>query len=259
MNDRPAADRAADAFRHSPEWYDRAVNWTKRFERELPVLTEVMGPPGAGGVIDAGCGPGRQACALAQRGYRVVGIDSSVEMIELARRHAADVANCSFETVPFAGMSRTLGGGFDAVYCIGNSLAAAQSAEAGREAVAQFAACLRPGGVLFLQVLNFPPMRAQLPCVRGPNPVTVDGVEYVRFRQFHFLAESVEVTSVTMWHEGGWQMHAGGGVLYPVTPDELDAWFAGAGLKIETRWADYTRKPFDPALPTDLIITARRV
>ena len=253
-----ATDKPTGVFCRSPEWYDRAINWTKRFERELPVLTEVLGPPGTGGVIDAGRGPGRQACALAQRGYRVVGIDSSAEMIELACRHAKEIPGCRFEAIPFAQMTSVLGGGFDAVYCIGNSLAAAQTAEAGREAINQFAACLRSGGVLFVQILNFPPMREQLPCVRGPSTVTMDGVEYVRYRHYHFCPESVEVTSVTMWQQDGWQMHAGGGLLYPITPAELDSWCAAADLKVEDRRADYAGGPFDPTRPTDLIITARR-
>ena len=255
----PTANKPPSAFCRSPEWYDRAINWSKRLKREVPVLAEVLGPPGKGGVIDAGCGPGRQACALAERGYRVVGIDNSAEMIELARRRAQDITDCRFEAVPFAEMAATLGGGFDGVYCIGNSLAAAETAEAGREAVAQFGKCLRPGGVLLAQVLNFPPMREQLPCVRGPSSVTVDGVEYVRCRHYHFLTDTVQVTSVTMWQENGWQMHAGGGMLYPLTPEELDAWCRAARLEIETRWADYAGTPFDPVEPTDLIIKARRV
>lgn len=50
-------------------------------------------------VLDAGCGSGRYAVALAQRGARVTGIDIAPAMLELARARAeaAGVADrCSF-------------------------------------------------------------------------------------------------------------------------------------------------------------------
>lgn len=42
-------------------------------------------------VLDAGCGTGRVAIELARRGYRTIGIDADLEMIETARRKAPDL------------------------------------------------------------------------------------------------------------------------------------------------------------------------
>jgi SAM-dependent methyltransferase len=44
-------------------------------------------PPGSR-LLDIGCGPGQEAVTLARRGYRVVGIDSALPMVELARKRA---------------------------------------------------------------------------------------------------------------------------------------------------------------------------
>jgi SAM-dependent methyltransferase len=40
---------------------------------------------GAGHIVDLGCGTGLLACELAQRGYRVTGIDPSPQMLQIAR------------------------------------------------------------------------------------------------------------------------------------------------------------------------------
>nr|WP_272954879.1 class I SAM-dependent methyltransferase [Kribbella shirazensis] len=53
------------------------------------MLTQLVPP--AGPVLDVGCGPGRTTALLAARGLRVVGIDLSPGMIEVARRDHPDL------------------------------------------------------------------------------------------------------------------------------------------------------------------------
>jgi SAM-dependent methyltransferase len=43
-------------------------------------------------ILDAGCGPGRDALAFAERGYEVVAFDASEEMVRLARTRVGDRA-----------------------------------------------------------------------------------------------------------------------------------------------------------------------
>jgi SAM-dependent methyltransferase len=45
--------------------------------------------PAGGGVLDVGCGPGRLAVALAERGLAVTGLDLDPAMVERARSNAA--------------------------------------------------------------------------------------------------------------------------------------------------------------------------
>jgi hypothetical protein len=56
--------------------------WLARHEDLLP-------PPAAGPVLDLACGSGRAAVWLAERGYRVTGIDWQTEALELGARLAA--------------------------------------------------------------------------------------------------------------------------------------------------------------------------
>jgi 2-polyprenyl-3-methyl-5-hydroxy-6-metoxy-1,4-benzoquinol methylase len=244
----------------SAEWYDRSIDWSARVAREIPVLIDIFGPPGGGGILDAGCGTGHQACALARSGYRVVAADISNEMLEVARRHAvATGADVKFICSPYAAFHETLGGGFDGVYCLANSLAAAGTRDAVAQAVRHFAACLRFGARMFVQILNFDAMRNEIPCIRGPRVTNVDGCEYVSLRQFHFVEDGCQVTNMTIWRQSGWRYHAQGRTLYPITRDELRVWCRDCGLRIDAEWGSYAREPFDIARSADLILTATRI
>jgi SAM-dependent methyltransferase len=77
-----------------------------RFERApvqsnpemLGRLIQAADLPCGGIVLDAGCGPGLVSETLLRAGYRVVGVDLSVEMIDRARKRCADFgARVSFE------------------------------------------------------------------------------------------------------------------------------------------------------------------
>ncbi len=253
---------ASDDIFASADWYDRSINWTARLNRELPVLVEIFGPPGEGGLVDAGCGTGRQVIALAEKGYGTIGVDSSEEMLILARRlceAAAARTPPSFVHARYDQMFERVGGGHDGVFCVGNSLAASGTRDAVHRAVASFGRCLREGGRLFLQVLNFAVMRQADPCVRGPRVAIVDGREYVSFRHFHFAGDQVQVSHVTLWRDDTWRKHVRSGRLFPVVLSDLSAACETADLRIDAVWGSYARESFDVGQSADLILVATRL
>ena len=259
MSDTQKDNRDADTLFTSAKWYDRSINWAARLKREIPVLINVFGPPGEGGILDAGCGTGHQARALVEGGYRVVGADASEEMLELARGFTDTTSTqVQFIHSTYATLYEKGGGGFDGLYCIGNSLAAAGTADEAMQAVRQCATCLRTGGRLFIQILNFPLMRLDTPCVRGPRITNVDSTEYVSVRHFVFKEDWVEVTNVTLWKEDGWQCRSHAGRLYPITPEELRQWCHRYGIHVDDMWGSYTREPFDVTCSNDLILVGTR-
>ena len=91
------------------------MNWEGRLAHELPFFLELFEAKGVQRVLDAACGTGRHAIALAGQGYRVRGADVSTAMIDHARQNAASQGvDVEFAVAGF-GQLATLGGGFDAL------------------------------------------------------------------------------------------------------------------------------------------------
>jgi SAM-dependent methyltransferase len=242
----------------SPREYDGSINWEARLKREIPVFRKLFGPPGEYALLDAACGTGRQAVTLARRGYRVVALDKSPEMIAFARaRPGADSARLEWHTASFAQLARRCPGPFAGIYCIGNSLCAAGSAAAVQKALHNFAAVLQPSGRLFIQVLNYPLMRRTVPCVKGPVHFFLDGVEHVRVRMFDFARTRARVTNITLRRDRKWSFQAIRGRIFVFTPGQVQQWCRQAGLRIEKLWGSYAGEKFDPDKSTDLIVIAR--
>ncbi|MDD9369615.1 MAG: methyltransferase domain-containing protein [Acidimicrobiales bacterium] len=76
----PVADHLGDAYLR--------YSFTKGTGQEVEFLVDVLGLAPGMRVLDVGCGPGRHARALAERGFEVVGVDISQRFVDLAARDA---------------------------------------------------------------------------------------------------------------------------------------------------------------------------
>src|SRR5512133_3441878 len=68
-------------------WYR---DWDAELEREGLNLRRFLRDQGVQTVLDASCGPGTQAIALARLGYTVTAADPSAGLLARARQNAAD-------------------------------------------------------------------------------------------------------------------------------------------------------------------------
>jgi SAM-dependent methyltransferase len=247
--------------------YDRFVDWEGRLAAELPFIERVVGRVGGRSVLDAACGTGMHAIALAQRGYEVVGTDASEGMIERARANAAAVGvKVRFEVAGFGELARRFvapgrrGGGeagaFDAVLCLGNSLPHVLTPEALHATLVDFAACLRPGGVLLIQNLNYDRILSRRERWMDPQARREGDREWLFLRFYDFDPDGLLTFNVVRLRRSGgpWEQQVMSTRIWPQRQAELVDALRAAGFTEITCWGDMQGMPFDPEGSPNLVV-----
>ena len=163
--------------------FDTMTDWEARLQAEGPFLRQVLDAGKARLILDAACGSGGHALALARWGYRVAGADASPGMIALARaKAAAEDLDARFVVANLTDLSLVFADPYDAVLCLGNSLPHLLSQEALVAALRGMAAVLRPGGVLVLQNLNYDLRWRTRPRFFAAQGGVLDGVDVLVWR-----------------------------------------------------------------------------
>lgn len=243
--------------------YDRFVEWRGRLAYELPFIEEQLAAAGARRVLDAACGTGMHAIALAEQDYCVTGADMSVGMIERARSNAAAAGlEIPFIVAGFGELAEQVGGDFDALLCLGNSLPHVLTMEELGDTLADFAAVLRPGGLLFVQNRNFDAvMGGGENRWMGPQAHREDGREWLFVRFYDFNPDGTitfNVLTLRRDDEGDWAQRAEATLLRPWLQVELEKMVTAAGFGALTSYGDMTGAPFDLEKSGNLIVTATR-
>lgn len=148
MISRPASaehyDR--DAARHAGR-YSKA-----RFEEVHAGILDFL-PPMPGDILDVGAGIGRDAAALAGRGYRVTAVEPSRALRRQGQaRYGEETIEWIEDCLPRLGSLRAAGRRFDFILCSAVLMHVAPGELA--ESFTAFADLLRPNGLLALSVRN---------------------------------------------------------------------------------------------------------
>jgi glycine/sarcosine N-methyltransferase len=241
------------------ESYDVMVSWGERLKREEPFFRWVFDEVGARRLLDVGTATGGHAIHFAGMGLEVVAVDPSAEMVRIARERSASVPGVRFLEAGFGQLQERVGGEFDVVTCLGNTLPHAVTREELDRALSDMAAMLRPGGVLVVQQLNYDRIMAEQRRFLGVSSGTRDGTEHLFFRFYDFDDVRLTFNVVTLKRgPEGWGFQVGSTPLRAIRQGELAEALAGAGFGWVQWYASYDRGAFDPASSNDLVLVAER-
>ncbi len=146
-----------DAMANDYDWLFSDHDIREGVAINLPAAARLLSnlAPGSS-VLDAACGTGVDAAALARRGYRVWASDASPAMLTKARsRFAGEGLAVTVVQAEWANLPSIMTEEFDIALCIGNSLVHAQGRERMISALQGLAAVLRPDGRLVVDSRNW--------------------------------------------------------------------------------------------------------
>ncbi|MCR4415548.1 MAG: class I SAM-dependent methyltransferase, partial [Thermoguttaceae bacterium] len=132
------------AFDDLSDVYEAMIDWPKRLANETPFFRRLFDAVQARSVLDVACGTGHHAAMFHSWGLRVEGADASPRMIERCRARFGESDRLGFVVRSFDQLAAAPEP-FDAVICVGNSLALAPDAATAGRAVAAMFGAVRPG------------------------------------------------------------------------------------------------------------------
>ncbi len=152
----PGVTRGLWDYLHDPELardYDAVLAGTPLLALDLRFAEEHFPEPGR--LIDLGCGTGRLLLPFAERGFRVVGVDLSEEMLRVASAKA-DAAGLPVDLVQanLVDLACLRDASFDYAACLFSTLGMVMGEEMRRRVVRHAFRLLRPGGRFVLHVHN---------------------------------------------------------------------------------------------------------
>jgi len=181
-------------------------------------------------------------------------------MLAAARANAAAVGlDVPFLEGGFGGVA-DLVGETDALTCTGNALPHVSGVEGLREALADFSAAVRPGGVLVLHLLNHD--RLVDGRVRSVPPVVRDTPEGTKvfLRVLDHLDDGIRFDFLTLTRgpSGTWALASRSSVHTVLRSAFLAGELERAGFVGVALFGDHAGAAFDPMMHESVIVTARR-
>jgi SAM-dependent methyltransferase len=234
------ADHHYDTLASVYDWIVPEALTTPRGSAEafVPYIDDVS----AGArVLDCAAGAGPLAVGLAQRGFEVTATDASPGMVDRIRAlAAAEGVDVVAQVCPWAELAAQRFELFDAVLCVGNSLAHAQGRAARQAALGAMARVMRPGGALVLTSRNFEQIRAERWGLKVFDHVVVrDGRPGVPIYSWWIPEEWEDMhefdVAVALIGEDGTVVTPGERLqFWPFSSDMLDEDLRAVGLEPET-------------------------
>jgi SAM-dependent methyltransferase len=211
----------------------------------------------SGIVLDAACGTGINAAALARRGYRVWAADASEAMTTAASaRFRSENLEIPSVRCAWADLPAALGERFDVVLCIGNSLVHAADGDAMISALTGLRQMVRPGGHLLADSRNWEKLHAERRIVQlADRAVTRHGRRCIALYAWEIpdRLDQEHVAHIVLIFEDGSRLepHEYRIGFHPFTVGELRERLEAAGLtEVDTDFDDARDRYAITAVPS---------
>ncbi len=242
-----------ETFSSIASYYEVLSDNDARLQREGPLLLDALQRAPGRRVVDLACGTGLHAAFFAEHGARVSAFDLSEGMIAFARERRPHPA------IAYAvgDMSAIKGGPWDLTLCLGNSMSLL-SHDAMLKTFCNVSACLEPGGLIVLQVLNYASDAARAPRHRVERRER-DGVEIVAVKSLVPHAGST-LLSLAFFasRDGRYESATDSAVLTHLGPEDIAAMAGRAGLEVDALYGAFDCSAFVAGASPDLIAVLRK-
>ncbi|MBI1184042.1 methyltransferase domain-containing protein [bacterium] len=210
-------------------------------------LLGYLNPASGSRFIDVCCGRGRHAIYLAEKGYVVTGIDSSVESIAEAQKVCKP--NLSFKVGDIRKPLQLEPA--DVALNLFTSFGYFDSDEENLLSMQNIAGSLRKGGSLVIDYLNEHSTAQNLQCC---DDLEIDGIQYAldRVADEHFIRKTIEINDKgkkLVFHE---QVRRYG-------LSHFNGLFKAAGLQLQAVFGNYQLAPFELETSDRLIMHAKKL
>ncbi len=232
--------------------YDEMTGFTKRFVQERPFFRLIVENHHIRAAVDAGCGTGFHTLLLSLLGVDVTAVDVSPAMLGRLDLHAREMGvSPRLVQSSFLTLRQALPGTVDGLFSLGNTLAHIRTRDELSSTLSSFSDVVKPGGLLFLQNLNYHRILA------AREPVqSVRVTEHATFtRRYDYAGDAVRFSVVKADHASGAPvMHSL--PLRPVLHEELLSLVREAGFESVRAHGGISMEPFLPESSRDLVILA---
>lgn len=226
------------------DFYDRLApfyhlifpDWEASVARQGAALDAIVRErlAGAETVLDVACGIGTQAIGMARLGYRVTASDLSPGAVRRAGEEAERLGvRIDFSVADMRRAREHHGRAFDVVICCDNSLPHLLSDAEILEALKQFRACTRPGGLCLVSLRDYAAMEREGTQVQPYGVREHGGARCVVLQTRDFTGERYAVTFYIVEDRGGATAaaHVMRATYYAVTIDRVMEMMAEAGFE----------------------------
>ena len=210
-----------------------------------------------GRALELGCGTGRIAIPIAKSGIEITGLDLSASMLALARRKAAE-EGVSIEFIEADMRFLDLGTRFSTILIPGNSLLHLLTIEDLRLCLNGVRRHLAPGGRLVFDISKWDLRRLTTdPNERHP----VLRLSHSRMGEI-LVEESSDFDSAAQVRHVRWYLstaqtpdfQVADYTLRVIFPQELPLLVESAGLRLDERYGELPRQPFDSTSPRQVCV-----